>query len=235
MFPDIKGHWAEKDIERALKAGAVAGYPDGTFRPDQYITRAETASVEARRLFRDGLFTDILPDIMPAVIMLHAGDWIGSGAFISPAGDIITNAHVVKDKDTLDIVKDGKPNITAKVMAKSDVHDLAWVKANITSPAYLKIAETDPERGEHVGILGSPRGYTDSFTQGQVSHPDRNDKFQTDAPINPGNSGGPAINERGELVGVSVEKYIDVAVEGIAWCIRASVVRQFLRDCGVAL
>lgn len=38
---DITGHWAEKEIREALDNGWIEGYPDGTFRPDQAMTRAE--------------------------------------------------------------------------------------------------------------------------------------------------------------------------------------------------
>ncbi|MFD2114137.1 S-layer homology domain-containing protein, partial [Paenibacillus yanchengensis] len=40
-FSDISGHWAEKYIKSAANKGWIAGYEDKTFRPDQYITRAE--------------------------------------------------------------------------------------------------------------------------------------------------------------------------------------------------
>ena len=40
-FNDISGHWAEADIRHAAIIGWVRGYPDGSFRPDQPITRAE--------------------------------------------------------------------------------------------------------------------------------------------------------------------------------------------------
>lgn len=40
-FKDVKGHWAEGYIQRLSATGAINGYPDQTFRPDQYITRAE--------------------------------------------------------------------------------------------------------------------------------------------------------------------------------------------------
>lgn len=40
-FPDLKGHWAEATVMQAVAAGFVSGYPDGTFQPDQSITRAE--------------------------------------------------------------------------------------------------------------------------------------------------------------------------------------------------
>ncbi|WP_068777369.1 immunoglobulin-like domain-containing protein [Paenibacillus sp. FJAT-26967] len=42
---DIQGHWAQKRIEQLIQAGAIAGYPDKTFKPDQTITRAEFVEV----------------------------------------------------------------------------------------------------------------------------------------------------------------------------------------------
>jgi hypothetical protein len=40
-FSDIAGHWAETSIKQAVDAGIVSGYPDGSFRPDRTVTRAE--------------------------------------------------------------------------------------------------------------------------------------------------------------------------------------------------
>lgn len=42
-FSDIRGHWAESDIEQAVNEGQVTGYPDGTFKPNHTVTRAEFA------------------------------------------------------------------------------------------------------------------------------------------------------------------------------------------------
>ena len=51
-FTDISGHWAEKYIERAATLGWIAGYSDGTFRPGNYITRAEAMTMINRVLCR---------------------------------------------------------------------------------------------------------------------------------------------------------------------------------------
>ncbi len=44
-FTDIKGHWAENEIARVAAKGWVKGYEDGTFKPDQPITRAEAVKL----------------------------------------------------------------------------------------------------------------------------------------------------------------------------------------------
>ena len=51
-FKDIAGHWAEAYIKLAAGNGWIAGYPDGTFRPNQDITRAETMTMINRVLER---------------------------------------------------------------------------------------------------------------------------------------------------------------------------------------
>jgi N-acetylmuramoyl-L-alanine amidase len=51
---DYEGHWAKASIEKAKESGIMAGYPDGTFKPDQLVTRAELATVVAKLLERQG-------------------------------------------------------------------------------------------------------------------------------------------------------------------------------------
>ena len=61
---DISGHWAEDYINSAYSKGWVDGYPDGTFRPDQNITRAEVMTLVNRVLERavdiDGMLEDMI-------------------------------------------------------------------------------------------------------------------------------------------------------------------------------
>jgi len=64
-FSDIRSHWAEGDIKTIEKLNWVSGYPDGTFRPDDPISRAETVSVMNRVLHRLPETRDhLLPDEM---------------------------------------------------------------------------------------------------------------------------------------------------------------------------
>lgn len=54
-FSDIKGHWAEKTIGDMVALGAISGYDDGLFRPDNNITRAEFTTLLMKALIKSGL------------------------------------------------------------------------------------------------------------------------------------------------------------------------------------
>ena len=64
VFTDTQGHWAEESISRAASLGWVRGYEDGSFQPNEFITRAEAATLINRMLLR--LVEDessLLPDM----------------------------------------------------------------------------------------------------------------------------------------------------------------------------
>ncbi|MFC5469009.1 S-layer homology domain-containing protein [Cohnella suwonensis] len=53
-FRDVAGHWAEASIKQAVSTGFVAGYADGTFKPNRTVTRAEFAVMLVRALKLQG-------------------------------------------------------------------------------------------------------------------------------------------------------------------------------------
>ncbi len=61
-FSDIKGHWAAATINAAAERGWIGGYPDGTFRPNAYITRAEAMALINKVLNRHVSEKGLLPD-----------------------------------------------------------------------------------------------------------------------------------------------------------------------------
>ena len=75
---DVKGHWAEANINLAYALNLINGYPDGTFRPDQQITRAEAMTIVNRVLERaphkDHLLDDMIewPDNMDEDVWYYA-------------------------------------------------------------------------------------------------------------------------------------------------------------------
>jgi len=64
-FSDVYGHWAERYIASAAQRGWVTGYPDGTFRPDQPITRVEAMTLINRVLDRHVDYTGMDWDLDP--------------------------------------------------------------------------------------------------------------------------------------------------------------------------
>ena len=74
-FNDISGHWAEKEIRRAASLGWIKGYADGSFKPDQNITRAEAASMINRMLHRLPETVDDLLDGMVQWQDNQPSDW----------------------------------------------------------------------------------------------------------------------------------------------------------------
>lgn len=63
-FSDLSGHWARESVERAAALGWIDGYEDGSFRPDNRITRAEAMTMVNRVLNRNPVEEeDLLPDI----------------------------------------------------------------------------------------------------------------------------------------------------------------------------
>ena len=64
LFPDIEGHWAQDYINAAANAGIVNGYEDGTFRPQQYITRAEAVTMVNRTIERHPDADHLLDDMI---------------------------------------------------------------------------------------------------------------------------------------------------------------------------
>lgn len=74
-FTDTVGHWAEDEISRAAALGWIQGYSDGTFRPNQYITRAQAVTMINRVLCRLPEDTDDLLSGMNTWTDCHEDDW----------------------------------------------------------------------------------------------------------------------------------------------------------------
>ena len=68
---DIESHWAKKEIETALKLGIVKGYPDGSFRPDQPVTKAEFVTM----LLDAGWVETAIEDKQPVFKDVVPGSW----------------------------------------------------------------------------------------------------------------------------------------------------------------
>ena len=92
-FTDIASHWAKNEIGIAANKGWINGYPDGTFRPNQYITRAEAMTLVNRVLNR-------LPENSSDLLnsMIKWPDNSDASAWYYLAVQEATNSHAYSDK-----------------------------------------------------------------------------------------------------------------------------------------
>jgi serine protease Do len=151
---------------------------------------------------------------------------IGSGVIVDPAGYIVTNAHVVRGAEKIDVIV-SPPSIEgnaldsnasareqsyeARIIGVASQLDLAVIKIEARELPALQLRKSIlPKQGEMVFAFGSPEGLQNSVTMGIVSavarQPDPDSPLvyvQTDTPINPGNSGGPLVDADGELIGIN--------------------------------
>ncbi len=153
-----------------------------------------------------------------SVVQVRRGGGSGTGFIVEGPGLVVTNAHVVGNAKTVDLILErGDPPVTATVTGTDESSDLAVLKVD---PAALKgrtalpLADSDKVNvGDTAVAIGFPLGLDRTVTAGIVSGIGRQieapngfsiDKvIQTDAPINPGNSGGPLLDDRGRVVGVN--------------------------------
>ena len=87
-FTDVQGHWAEHDIHEAAAHGWIRGYEDGTFKPNQFITRAEAMTMINRVLNRVPETADDLLDGM-----INWSDNSDESAWYYLAVQEATNSH----------------------------------------------------------------------------------------------------------------------------------------------
>ncbi|NMB92077.1 MAG: PDZ domain-containing protein [Parcubacteria group bacterium] len=169
----------------------------------------------------------------------------GSGFLISADGLIITNKHVVNDKDAeyTVLTNDGK-KYDAQIIAKDSFLDIAILKIKGNNFTYLDLGDSDELKlgqtviaignalGEFrnsvsVGVIsGLSRTITASDSQGKVESLEK--VIQTDAAINPGNSGGPLLDLNGDVVGVNVA--METAAENIAFALPINMVKPIIES-----
>jgi putative serine protease PepD len=166
---------------------------------------------------------DLVEQIRPSIVEIDtaagrgATTGLGSGIVLDKEGNILTNNHVVRGFDALDVTLWDGTSAAARVIGTDAGNDLALIRiddvpAEKLHPATL--GDSDGVRlGELVIAIGNPFGRSGSVTEGIVSGIDRTlsggtgrplrQLIQTDAAINPGNSGGALFNARGEVIGIT--------------------------------
>ena len=154
---------------------------------------------------------------------------LGSGVILDESGILLTNYHVIRGAEAIQIsLHDGRM-ATAEVVGIDPDTDLAVLRIKLDHLPHIIIADSNELKvGDVVLAIGNPLGIGQTVTQGIVSATGRNrvgintfeNFIQTDAAINFGNSGGALINASGALVGINS---VRVDSEGIGFAIPTSI------------
>ncbi|WP_047982970.1 S1C family serine protease [Ornithinibacillus californiensis] len=139
----------------------------------------------------------------------------GSGFLYNEKGDIITNAHVIQNAETIYVRTANARVYPAAVIGIGDKTDIAVIRVPQLAGMSGLAMDTDAlaEIGDEVIALGSPHGFQNTVTLGIISGSERNftvdgydynNAYQISAPITHGNSGGPLINRNtGKVIGIN--------------------------------
>ncbi|WP_430786276.1 S1C family serine protease [Virgibacillus flavescens] len=139
----------------------------------------------------------------------------GSGFLYNKKGDIITNAHVVKDADVIYVRTSNARVYPAAIIGISEETDVAVVRVpQLANQSPIPIEKgLNADIGNEVIALGSPHGFQNTVTLGIISGTERNfsvdgydyeNVYQISAQITHGNSGGPLIDrETGKVIGIN--------------------------------
>ncbi|HLO25345.1 MAG TPA: DegQ family serine endoprotease [Geobacteraceae bacterium] len=159
---------------------------------------------------------------------------LGSGFIINKEGYILTNDHVVKEAESIQVKLSNEKVYNGKVVGEDPKTDLAVVKINTQeSLPTAVLGDSDKlQVGQWAIAIGNPFGLDRTVTVGVVSATGRSnmgietyeDFIQTDASINPGNSGGPLLNVYGEVIGINTA--IVAAGQGIGFAIPINMAKQ---------
>jgi len=157
---------------------------------------------------------------------------LGSGFLISNDGYIVTNDHVVRDAESIQVKLSNDKVYDAKVVGGDQKTDIAVIKIAASDLPTAVLGDSDKlEVGQWAIAIGNPFGLDRTMTVGVISATGRSNMgietyenfIQTDASINPGNSGGPLLNVYGEVIGINTA--IVAAGQGIGFAIPVNMAK----------
>jgi serine protease DegS len=234
----------------AVKAPAIPGARAAG--PESYaaaVMRAAPAvvNISTQRLvteqFQPSMADQLYGDLQP-FYRRRVESALGSGVIVDSAGHIITNNHVIKNADTINVELADSRVTPATVVGRDPDTDLALLSIKLKNLPVMPLGRSDEiQVGDVVLAIGDPLGLSQTVTHGIVSATGRQQLgvatfenfIQTDAAINAGNSGGALINTRGELIGINTavlnkSSSDNQSVEGIGFAIPVNLARGVMKD-----
>jgi S1-C subfamily serine protease len=194
------------ELSQVFRAASQAAAPAVV-----YISAEKTVTVrEPDFFFDDPLFREFFGPPRSEKYTAHS---LGSGLIVDTRGYVLTNSHVVRGAEQLQVQLADNRGFKAEIVGADAQTDLAVVRI-LGAPKDLpsaKLGDSDKMAvGDWVLAIGNPFGFAQTVSAGIVSAKGRvlgtarrEELLQTDAAINPGNSGGPLVNLDGKVIGIN--------------------------------
>ena len=192
------------------------------------LTESEVAAIIAEITLSNSEVEPVVAvadTVSRSVVIVRSETGQGSGIALDDEGRVVTNAHVLEDSETLQVLLPSGRMVEAKVIGSDIRRDVAVIELadvdNSLTPAQFGSSQ-NLRVGQLAVAVGSPFELNQTVTAGIVSAIGRVEPsygceiagtmsaecagvamIQTDAPINPGNSGGPLADRNGHVIGMN--------------------------------
>jgi len=171
--------------------------------------RTLSQQVSSDELTPDKIYEKVDNSVVVIIAYDNLGNiFQGSGVVIND-GIIVTNHHVCKDANRIEIKHYSKEIKNVEIYKYDELKDILFLKTEDRTLTPISYGNSgNLKAGQRIYAVGSPEGYENSISEGIVSGfriDENNVKLvQMTCPITDGSSGGAVLNARGELIGLSV-------------------------------
>ncbi|MGX1191866.1 serine protease Do [Metabacillus sp. SLBN-84] len=199
----------QKPLEKTAAEKTISKQPPEPPVKEKPVKKQEAvpAAAEVEKAPRE--VSEIILDAQPKVFTIFSDYGQGSGFLINESGDILTNAHVVEGSLDVTVRSSQGEELTGLVIGYSNEVDIAVIRVpELAGQEPLELELAEPSKlGDEVIALGSPKGYENTATLGNISGVGRTfyippheyeGIYQISAPIAPGSSGGPLLDKTTE-------------------------------------
>ncbi len=231
-------------VVAALILGVVALWPSGGSGAGDAAPAPVPPATAGAGIDIGGVLTAVEPSVVSIETRSALGTGqagAGTGIVLTADGLVLTNAHVVRGLNEIQVGLFGGERAPASLVGSFPEADVALIQIEGRSgltPAVLG-SSAALQVGEEVIAIGNALnlGARPTVTRGIVSALDRSltaegislqDLIQTDAAINPGNSGGPLVNAAGQVVGVNTAIIGDA--QSIGFAIEIDIVKPLIEE-----
>jgi len=229
----------------APASGHLASAEPRAVTPSQGFGSEEQATIDLFRAATPSVAHVRTKALRAAFFSNEVVEGDGSGFVWDERGHVVTNYHVVRNVERVQVLLPGHEDpFPARFVGADPSVDVAVLKIE-PPPGGLKPlplgTSSDLQVGQKAFAIGNPFGYDQTLTTGIVSALDREiislvgnpirGVIQTDAAINPGNSGGPLLDSSGRLIGVNTMIYSPSgASAGIGFAVPVDTVNRVVPE-----